>query len=262
MTRPPEPTYPYWRSKLEAEQFLSDIGYSFCAALRPYPRLRPEPQGQSRALLASRAKPLPLPFGRISYKAFNGRLKTLAGSVAHVLTLDDPLNRAFPRGRSPVRSSWRRSSTFLSAGALCTLASRLFMSPFFCTRQFVVASHCVACVRGKGRVSQRRLTGITVLGGIPDRLLGRRPRCRRSGPRRDADVGERVVSWRATDVDVCPDLWQKRRLLLLPSVGTAHVAGNPAGRSRAVQKCQFAGNGDGVFFHRRLSGIDALAPGP
>ncbi|WP_074446518.1 NAD-dependent epimerase/dehydratase family protein [Saliniramus fredricksonii] len=90
----PEPTDPYGRSKLEAEKVLSDIGIPF-AALRPTLVYGPNLKGNLAALLALARKPWPLPFGAFHTKRSMVGLETLAGAVAHVLTLDDPLNRAF-----------------------------------------------------------------------------------------------------------------------------------------------------------------------
>jgi UDP-glucose 4-epimerase len=90
----PRPTDPYGRSKLEAERALGDVGIPF-AALRPSLVYGKEVKGNLAALFALARKPWPLPFGAFHARRSLVGLETLAGAVAHVMTLEDAPDRAF-----------------------------------------------------------------------------------------------------------------------------------------------------------------------
>jgi nucleoside-diphosphate-sugar epimerase len=90
----PRPTDPYGRSKLEAEETLAETGIPF-AALRPALVYGPGAKGNLAALFRLARKPWPLPFGAFRARRSLVGLETLAGAVAHVMTLDEPPNRAF-----------------------------------------------------------------------------------------------------------------------------------------------------------------------
>ena len=90
----PRPTDPYGRSKLEAEAALAETGIPF-SALRPALVYGPGVKGNLAALFGLARKPWPLPFGGFQSKRSLVGLETLAGAIAHVMTLDESPNRAF-----------------------------------------------------------------------------------------------------------------------------------------------------------------------
>ena len=90
----PRPTDPYGRSKLEAEAALAETGIPF-AAVRPALVYGTDVKANLAALFNLARKPWPLPFGAFRARRSLVGLETLAGAVAHVITLNGPPNRAF-----------------------------------------------------------------------------------------------------------------------------------------------------------------------
>ncbi len=89
-----QPTDPYGRSKLEAEEALAEAGIGF-AALRPALVYGPQVKGNLAALFALARKSWPLPFGAFRAQRSLVALETLASAIAHVMALEAAPDRAF-----------------------------------------------------------------------------------------------------------------------------------------------------------------------
>jgi nucleoside-diphosphate-sugar epimerase len=92
--QPPAPTDAYGRSKLEAEQGLSELGLDW-AALRPVLVYGPGVKGNMAALLALAQSPLPLPLGGLKGRRSLLSLDNLAAAIDIALKAPGPLRRPF-----------------------------------------------------------------------------------------------------------------------------------------------------------------------
>jgi nucleoside-diphosphate-sugar epimerase len=92
--QPPAPTDAYGRSKLEAEQGLSELGLDW-AALRPVLVYGPGVKGNMAALLALAQSPWPLPLGGLKGRRSLLSLDNLAAAIDIALKAPGPLRRPF-----------------------------------------------------------------------------------------------------------------------------------------------------------------------
>ncbi|MBZ6077135.1 NAD-dependent epimerase/dehydratase family protein [Microvirga puerhi] len=90
----PQPTDPYGRSKLEAEQGLTDLGIDW-AALRPVLVYGSGVKGNMAALMALARSPWPLPLGGLKAKRSLLALDNLTAAVDAVLRVPGHLRRPF-----------------------------------------------------------------------------------------------------------------------------------------------------------------------
>lgn len=90
----PRPTDPYGRSKLEAEQGLSELGLDW-AALRPVLVYGPGVKGNMAALLKLAQSPWPLPLGGLRGQRSLLSLENLTAAMDMVLKAQGPLRRPF-----------------------------------------------------------------------------------------------------------------------------------------------------------------------
>jgi nucleoside-diphosphate-sugar epimerase len=91
---PAQPTDPYGRSKLAAEEGLATLSIDW-VALRPVLVYGPGVKGNMAALLALAQSPWPLPLGGLSAKRSLLCLDNLAAAVDTVLKAPGPLRRPF-----------------------------------------------------------------------------------------------------------------------------------------------------------------------
>lgn len=90
----PRPTDAYGRSKLEAEQALSDCGVDW-VALRPVLVYGPGVKGNLATLFALARRRTPLPFGGFSALRSMLSVNNLTDAVAHLLRSSAAMNRAY-----------------------------------------------------------------------------------------------------------------------------------------------------------------------
>jgi nucleoside-diphosphate-sugar epimerase len=88
----PQPTDPYGRSKLAAEQGLAELGLDW-VALRPVLVYGPGVKGNMAALVRLAASPLPLPLGGLAARRSLLAVENLAAAVDAVLRAPGPLRR-------------------------------------------------------------------------------------------------------------------------------------------------------------------------
>ena len=91
-TMEPQPTDPFGRSKLAAEQALATVGLDW-VALRLATVYGPGVTGNMARLIRLARSPLPLPFGGLSARRSLLSLDNLAAAVDCVLKVEDPLRR-------------------------------------------------------------------------------------------------------------------------------------------------------------------------
>jgi UDP-glucose 4-epimerase len=86
-TDPPEPTEPYGRSKLAAEQTVRESGVPY-TILRPVLTYTPDAKGNLASLIRLARSPLPLPFGRIANRRSLLAVENLISAIR--FALEDP----------------------------------------------------------------------------------------------------------------------------------------------------------------------------
>ncbi|MFC7396050.1 NAD-dependent epimerase/dehydratase family protein [Chelatococcus sp. GCM10030263] len=90
---PPQPTDPYGRSKLAAEQALAALDLPW-VALRPVLVYGEGVAGNMGALIRLARSPLPLPFGALRGERSLVAVETLAAAIRHVIALPEAPRRA------------------------------------------------------------------------------------------------------------------------------------------------------------------------
>jgi UDP-glucose 4-epimerase len=88
---PPQPTEPYGRSKLAAEQAVRNAGVPY-TILRPVLVYTPDAKGNLASLIRLARSPLPLPFGRIANRRSLLAVENLISAIR--FALEDPRAKA------------------------------------------------------------------------------------------------------------------------------------------------------------------------
>jgi UDP-glucose 4-epimerase len=120
---PPQPTDPYGRSKLAAEEALAELDLPW-VALRPVLVYGEGVAGNMGALIRLARSPLPLPFGALRGERSLVAVETLAAAIRHVIALPeapcramivaDPAPVTIPTIITALRAGFGRPSGLLS----------------------------------------------------------------------------------------------------------------------------------------------------